>query len=144
MALSCSKKLSALLRGITPKYHGDFYCLNCLHSFATKNKRESHKKVCKNKDFGNVAMPSEDTKILELNQYQKSDKEAFIIYVDLEYLTEKLDLWQAHYQILSVIFLKEFIKLKVKVDTMIKNVKLSEVNINIVTIFLNTQFLKMI
>ena len=32
------KKLSALLRGITSKYHGDFYCLNCLHSFATEKK----------------------------------------------------------------------------------------------------------
>ena len=30
------KKLSALLRGITSKHHGDFYCLNCLHSFATE------------------------------------------------------------------------------------------------------------
>ena len=45
------KILSPLLRGITSKHHGDFYCLNCLHSFATKNKRESHKKVRKNKDF---------------------------------------------------------------------------------------------
>ena len=38
------KKLSALLRGITSKHHGDFHCLNCLHSFATENKLESHKK----------------------------------------------------------------------------------------------------
>ena len=30
------KKLSALLRGITYKHPGDFYCLNCLHSFAAK------------------------------------------------------------------------------------------------------------
>ena len=29
------KKLSALLRGIISKHHGDFYCLNCLYSFAT-------------------------------------------------------------------------------------------------------------
>ena len=28
------KKLSALLRGITSKHQGDFYCLNCLHFFA--------------------------------------------------------------------------------------------------------------
>ena len=28
MALSCSKKLSALLRGITSKNNGDSYCLN--------------------------------------------------------------------------------------------------------------------
>ena len=44
------------------KHHGDFYCLNCLHSFATENKRESYKKVSGNKDFCNVVTPSEDTK----------------------------------------------------------------------------------
>ena len=32
------KKVSALLREITSKYHGDFYCLNILHSFATEKK----------------------------------------------------------------------------------------------------------
>ena len=36
-------------------------------------------------------MRSEDTKILELNQYQKSDKAPFIIYADLECITEKTD-----------------------------------------------------
>ena len=44
------KILLALLRGITSKQHSDFYCLNYLHSFATENKCESHKKVCENKD----------------------------------------------------------------------------------------------
>ena len=29
-------------------------------------------------------MPSEDTKILKFNQYQKLDKTTFIIYVDFE------------------------------------------------------------
>ena len=33
------KKLSALLRGITSKHKGDFYCLNCSHSFRTENKK---------------------------------------------------------------------------------------------------------
>ena len=32
------KKLSALLRGIIFKHHGDFYCLNCLYSFETEKK----------------------------------------------------------------------------------------------------------
>ena len=32
------KKLSALPRGITSKDDGDFYCLNCLHSFRAENK----------------------------------------------------------------------------------------------------------
>ena len=58
------RELSALLRGVTSKHHSDFYCLNCLHSFATEKKIESHKKVCENKDFCNVIKPSEDTKIL--------------------------------------------------------------------------------
>ena len=33
-------------------------------------------------------MPSEDTKILEFNQYQKSDKAPVIIHADLEYNPE--------------------------------------------------------
>ena len=64
------KILPALLGGKTSKYHGDFCCLNSLHSFATENKRESHKNVCQNKDFCNVVMTSKDIKILEFNQYQ--------------------------------------------------------------------------
>ena len=32
------KILSTLLRKITLKHHGDFYCLNSLHSFRTENK----------------------------------------------------------------------------------------------------------
>ena len=36
-------------------------------------------------------MPSEDTKILQLNQYRKSDKASFIIYADLESLKVKMD-----------------------------------------------------
>ena len=78
------KKLSALLAGVTSKNNGDFCCWKCLHSFRTKNKLESHKKVCENKDFCNIIMPSEDTKILEFNQYQKFDKVPFIIYADIE------------------------------------------------------------
>ena len=40
-----AKEQSAFLRGITSKHHGDFYCLNCLLSFAIENKCESHKDV---------------------------------------------------------------------------------------------------
>ena len=67
MEKNSSKKLSALLRGITSKYHDYFYCLNCIHSFATKNERESYKKLSENKDFCHVVMPCEDTKILGFN-----------------------------------------------------------------------------
>ena len=89
MALSSSKKtISILLRGVTFKYDSDFYCLNCLHSFATKTKLELHKAVCETKDFWDVFMPSKDTKILEFNPYQKSDKASFIIYADLACIIE--------------------------------------------------------
>ena len=66
-----------------PKHYSGFYCLNCLHSFRTKNKLESHESVCQNKDFCNVIMSSKDTKILEFIQYQNSDKAPFAIYADL-------------------------------------------------------------
>ena len=68
------KRLPSLLRGITSKHHSHFCCLNCLHSLATVNKRESHKKLCENKNFCDVLMPYEAIKILGFNQYQKSDK----------------------------------------------------------------------
>ena len=61
------------------------------HSFRTKNKLESHKRVCENKVFGNVIMPSDDIEILEFNQYQKCDEAPFIIYADLECTIEKID-----------------------------------------------------
>ena len=38
------KNLSALLRGITSKHEGDFYCLNCFHSDSTKDRIKKH--VC--------------------------------------------------------------------------------------------------
>ena len=66
------------------------------------------------------------------------------IYLTYYNLLIAQDLWQAHYQILSIIFLKEFIKLNVNRNTMMKNVKLAELNVNIATVFLNTQTLKMI
>ena len=65
--------------------------MNCLHSFRTKNKLESHKRECENKDFCNITIPSEETKILELNQYQKYDKASFTVHTDLECLIEKID-----------------------------------------------------
>ena len=54
------------------------------------------------------------------------------------------DLWQAHYQILLIIFLKEFTKLNANADMIIKNVKLAELNTRIVSAVLNTQALKII
>ena len=54
------------------------------------------------------------------------------------------NLWQVDYQILSIIFLKEFIKLYVKADIMIKYVKFVELHTKYATVFLITQIAKMI
>ena len=91
MTLSCSKKTSTLLRGVTSKNNGDFYCLSCHHLFRTKNTLESYKYVCENKDFYGAVMPSESTKILEFNQYWKSNEKPSTIYADLQSLIKKVD-----------------------------------------------------
>ena len=68
------KKTASAIKKITSTDHSNFYCLNCLHSFAIEIKREHYQKICEKKDFRNVLMSSEETISLELNQHQKSDK----------------------------------------------------------------------
>ena len=56
-----------------------------------KKKLQSHKRVCENEDFCDLFMPSEDKKIFEFSQHQRSDEVPFIICADLECITEKID-----------------------------------------------------
>ena len=65
--------------------------MNYLHSCRTKNKLKSHEKVCKNKDFCEIVMPSEKDNILEFNQYMKSDKIPYIVYAGTESLIRNID-----------------------------------------------------
>ena len=53
--------------------------------------QKSHEKVCKNKDFCGIVIPTEKKKILEFNQYMKSDKVPYIIYANIESLIIKMD-----------------------------------------------------
>ena len=46
--------------------------------------------IKRSKYFCNVVRPSEDTKILEFNHFQKPDKAPFIIYADFESSAEKI------------------------------------------------------
>ena len=39
------KNLPGLLRGITSTHKEDFYCLNCFHSYRTRNKLQSVTKI---------------------------------------------------------------------------------------------------
>ena len=51
------RSLSALLKGITSNHDGDSYCLNCFHSYRTKEALEKHLKVCENKNYCYIEMP---------------------------------------------------------------------------------------
>ena len=35
-------RISGSLRGITSRQNGDFYCLNCFHSYSTENRLKKH------------------------------------------------------------------------------------------------------
>ena len=85
------KSLSGLLTGITSNHKEDFYCLNCFHSYRTKNKLDAHKKVCKNRDYCRVEMPNKDNNKIKYNQGEKSIKLPFTVYADLECLLEKIN-----------------------------------------------------
>ena len=65
------------------------------------------------------------------------EKKLLKIYLTYSNLLITQSSWQVHHQILPIIFLNEFIKLNVNTDTMIKKVKLAELNISIATDFLN-------
>ena len=82
------KRLSGLLRGIISKHEGDFYCLNCFHSYSTIEKLRKHKNVCENHDYCYVELPEKDNKILKYNHVEKAMK--IIIYPGFESLLEKM------------------------------------------------------
>ena len=81
--------MSKLFRKITSNNHGDFYCLNCLHSFRTDNALKKHERFCENDDYCSVEMPTNLNKIWKYNRGEKSLKTPFLIYADLEYFLLK-------------------------------------------------------
>ena len=87
------KNISGLLRGITSNHEGDFYCLNCFHSYTTEKKIKKHEKICKDHDFCHVKIPNENNKILKYNPGEKPLKVPFVIYADL-CLLEKINACQ--------------------------------------------------
>ena len=94
------KSLPTLLRGTTSNHHGDFYCLNCFHSYRTLNKLKKHEKVCNNHDYCRIDMPKEHEKIKYLPG-EKSLKAPFIICADLECLLKKRNIVKIILKILT-------------------------------------------
>ena len=83
------KNISRLLRGITSNYHGDFYCLGCLHSFRTDSTLKKHERFCDDHDYCEIVMSKKDKNILRYNHGEKSLKVAHIIYAYTESLLIK-------------------------------------------------------
>ena len=95
------KSLPALFRGITSSNNGDFYCLNCFHSYRTLNKLKKHERVCNNHDYCRIDMPKENEKIKYLPG-EKSLKAPFIAYVNLECLLKKRNIVKIMLKILTL------------------------------------------
>ena len=75
MTLFSSKKLSALLRG----HLNTMLVFIILTAFILSKKNTNFNCIKNYKEIKiNVVMPSEETKILEFNHYQKSDKAPFV------------------------------------------------------------------
>ena len=49
--------LSALLAKKSSSHDGDFYCLNCVNSYTTKNKLKEHEETCNNHKICRIEMP---------------------------------------------------------------------------------------
>ena len=88
------KSISGLLRRRTSIHNGDFYCLNCFHSYTTKEKLRKHERICNDHDCCYLKMPDESNKILKYIPGEKSLNVPFIIYVDLECLLQKINICQ--------------------------------------------------
>ena len=80
------KSISALLRGVTSTHNGDFYCLNCFHSYRAHNKLKEHEQLCQRHDYCNLKLPNEENKYISSTTDKNTLKIAFIIYADLECL----------------------------------------------------------
>ena len=82
------KSLSTLFKRITSKHNGDFYCLNCLHSFTAENKLKNHKNVFENHEYCYIDMSEKNDKVMKYNHGKKSKKASFIIDAKSESLLE--------------------------------------------------------
>ena len=99
------RSLQALFRGISSNHNGDFYCLNCCHSYRPENRLKKHEKVFNNQDYCYVEMPKEHNKILKDCHREKSLKAPFIIEFDI-------DIWQ--------VILKKYFPFKIILKNLLK------------------------
>ena len=81
--------LSAMFRGTTSGNDCDFYCLNCFLSYCTPYKLKKTWESLQWPYYYRINMPKEGENILKYNPVDKSLKDPFIIYADLECLLKR-------------------------------------------------------
>ena len=64
----------------------DFYCLNCINLYTSKNKLKDHEEIRNNHDSYRIEMSMQVEKILKYNRGEKSLKATFRVYLDLSLL----------------------------------------------------------
>ena len=77
-----ANELSPFLRGITSKRNDNSWCLNCLHSFTTKNKLEFFIKICENNMW--VLVYHVKPKYKEKAKLCYMDTDSFIVSIKTE------------------------------------------------------------
>ena len=82
--------LKRLLRAMTSKHHGQFYCLNFLHcSYSAKNRFIKQEKLCNKHNYCHIEMPKKYNNILKYNDGKESLKSPFVIELDIGYILKK-------------------------------------------------------
>ena len=85
------KSIPALLRGLTSTHNGDYYCLNCFHSYRTQATLEKLERLCYNNDHSAIIMPNEKNKYISTTSGKNSMRAPLVIYADIECLLIKID-----------------------------------------------------
>ena len=78
------KNVKGLYRGVFSNNHGDFYCMNCVHTYRTRGALKKHERLCLNHKHCHIKLPDKDNNILSYTGDDKSIRSPHITYADLE------------------------------------------------------------
>ena len=85
------KSIPTLLHGLASNHKGDYYCLNCFHSYRTLNALKNHDKICEDDDYCDVKMPNDDNKYLSSTSGKNCLRVLIVVYADFECLLSKMN-----------------------------------------------------
>ena len=82
--------LKRLLRAMTSKHHGHFYCLNCLYClYSAKDRFIKQEELCNKHNYCHIEMPKKYNNILKCNDGKESLKSPCVIELDIECILKR-------------------------------------------------------